>query len=105
MQDMCLRRMMTGADKAFALMPEEVLEAINTRMQLTPGIQHQIFGLGYSQPHGFAGQEDNLMLFQMGPDDLLETDMHGVDAWQFWISREDAAEGNWDKVKLVTRAR
>ncbi len=105
MQDMVIRSLMSGDAKAFRHMPEDVLAIINAECRLTLGTQHQMFGLGHGQPDGFEDGEDNLLLFQLAPDDMLETDLHGVDAWQFWIARDDAAEGNWDKVKLRVRAR
>lgn len=104
MQDLCLRRMMSGDKDTFGLIPQDLLDLLNADFRLAPGMQHQMFGLGYGQPEGLAAGEDNLLLFQMVPDDLLETDLHGVDAWQFWISREDAAEGAWEKAKLSVRA-
>ena len=104
MQDMVLRKLLTGTIDDFDRMPSDVLERVNADFRLTLGQQHHVFGLGYGHPKGFEEGEDNLMLFQMAPDDMLETDLHGVDAWQFWISRDDASEGKWDDVKLVVRA-
>ncbi len=105
MQDLVLRQLITGDAKDFKHMPADVLEVINQDFRLASGGQHQMFGLGYGEPLGFADGEENLLLFQMMPDDMLDTHMHGVDAWQFWISRADAEEGNWDKVKLRVCAR
>lgn len=95
-----VRTMITGAPDALAALPEDELARINRDYRLPLAHQHQMFGLGGLQSARDIPRGD-ILLLQLGYDDMMEWRWDGTGLFQFWISPEDAAAGNWDAVQLT----
>ena len=92
LQALCIRAMATGEVEAFAALPDEVLALIESGHRVPAGLlQHQIFD----------GDAGDLLLLQLGYDDMMEWRWKNPGAYQFRISSQDAAAGNWDRARLV----
>ena len=95
------RRMITGDRDAAAAMPDEVLEYYNECDRRSSPYAHQMFGVGgCPQDALYCHLSDNLLL-QIAYDTPPEFRFGDVGVWQFWISPENLAAGNWDKAELT----
>lgn len=101
LRNLTIRRMITGDEAALAALPDELLGALNRGYRLTSAAQHQMFGLGECIQTALYDHLGDLLLLQIGYDDLPEMCFGDVGVWQWWISPEDAAARRWDKVKLT----
>jgi hypothetical protein len=93
----------TAEDQAYATMPEAVRTLINTHYLLAPGqCWHQMFGRGVDiQGNAAYENEGNLMLLQLVYDDMMHWDFGDMGAFQFWISPDELAHGNWAAVRVT----
>jgi hypothetical protein len=95
LQALCVRAMISGSEEAFAALPDHIRARIAGGHRVPASIRHQMF-----TPRGaLDGRDDELLLLQLAPDDLMEWRQEG--AWRFRISRQDAALGNWDGARLT----
>jgi hypothetical protein len=99
--DLCIRRMITGDDTALAALPDAMLAFINERYRLTSRDPHQMFGLAGVRQGNLYDHLDDLLLLQMGYDDLNEWRFGDMGLWHFWISPDAVAAGRWDKATLT----
>lgn len=99
--NLCIRRMITGDDAALDALPEAMLAFINERYRLTSQSPHQMFGLAGVKQANLYDHLDDLLLLQLGYDDLNEWCFGDMGLWHFWIGPEDAAAGRWDKATLT----
>lgn len=92
------RAMVSGPPEALAALPDDMLERINRDYRLPPIDQHQMFGLP-------AGPRDvdrgDMLLLQLGYDDMMEWAWSEAGPYQFWIGTDDAAAGNWSAARLT----
>ncbi|WP_395331019.1 DUF1963 domain-containing protein [Novosphingobium sp. BL-8H] len=95
-----LRAMVTGDLGAFGQVPPAELDRINSANLLAIGHQHQLFGAGASH----ADQPDDILLLQLGCDDLVEWNWGEGGVFQFRIAPEDLAAARWDRVTLAFEA-
>ncbi|TCM17927.1 uncharacterized protein DUF1963 [Novosphingobium sp. PhB165] len=93
-----LRAMVTGDDGAFAQVPDEELARINSGHLLAIRHQHQLFGAGVAGSLVHPGQ---VLLLQLGCDDMIEWNWGDTGLFQFWITPEDLAAARWDRVTLT----
>lgn len=96
-----LRTMITGGPDALAAMPDRQLDRINREYRLTTTHQHQMFGLGGCQQAARDDHRGDLLLLQLGYDDLMEWRWGDMGLFQFWISPRDLAAGNWSAAQLT----
>lgn len=99
-----LRTMVTDAPEALAAMPEDVLTRINRDYRLPPGNLHQMFGPGACRQAASDEHRRDILLLQLGYDDMMEWRWEGKGLFQFWISPENAASGNWASAHLTFKA-
>ncbi len=96
-----LRAMVSGPPDTFAALPEPVLERINRDYRLPPIDQHQMFGLPASRGSLREAHRRDLLLLQLGYDDMMEWCWGEAGLYQFWIAPEDAAAANWSTATLT----
>jgi Domain of unknown function (DUF1963) len=101
LRNLCIRRMMTGDEKALNALPDEMLDFINENYRLPSGDPHQMFGLGGCQQTALYDHLCDHLLLQLGPDDMPEMIFGDMGLWQFWISPEDLAAQRFDKTQLT----
>lgn len=94
LQALCIRVMASGEPEAFAALPGEIQALIAREHRVPAGPPHQIFD---------GGSED-LLLLQLGEDDMMEWRWETPGAFQFRISVQDAAAGNWERARLTFAA-
>ena len=99
--DLCIRRMVTGDDDALAALPDAMLAFLNERYRLTSQHPHQMFGLAGVKQGNLYDHLDDLLLLQLGYDDMNEWRFGDMGLWHFWIGPDDAAAGRWDKATLT----
>ena len=99
--DICIRRMMTGDKRAFEALPDPMLTYINANYRLTSQSPHQMFGLAGVKQAALYEHLDDLLLLQLGYDDMNEWRFGDMGLWHFWISVPDAAARRWDKARLT----
>ena len=92
----------SGNDNAYATLPETTRKDINSNYLLPIRTQHQLFG----EPIDIQGNarwenERNHLLLQLTFDDLMFWDFGDCGVYQFWISPEDLAAGNWSSVNIT----
>lgn len=95
---LCQRTMVTGDADALAALPNEALGRINREYRLPPDGRHQMFG---PQPGSDNASGRDLMLLQLAWDDMMEWRWGQQGTFRFWISAADAAEENWDAVRVT----
>ena len=93
---LCIRAMATGAPKAFAALPDDLLEKIAGNCAVPPRDHHRIFT---GPAHG--SQDDDLLLLQLASDDMMEWRWDNLGRYQFRIDRKDALGGNWQNARLI----
>lgn len=96
-----LRTMITGEGEALSAMPEEELQRINQGFLLPLQHPHQMFGLGGCQQSARDGHRGDILLLQLGYDDMMEWRWGDMGLFQFWISPQDAAQGRWEAAELT----
>ena len=96
-----LRAMMTGDARAFAQVPDAELERINSGHRLAIRHQHQLFGPGAPRPPEARYPHDEVLLLQLGFDDMMEWNWGHKGLFQFRLSAEDIAERRWNRVTLT----
>ncbi|SFF85790.1 protein of unknown function [Novosphingobium sp. CF614] len=96
-----LRAMVTGAPDALGAMPEEDLARINRDYRLPILHPHQMFGLGGCQQSARDEHRQDILLLQLGYDDMMEWRWGEMGLFQFWISPADAGAGNWSAAELT----
>jgi len=95
-----MRALVSGPPETLAALPDEVLERINQGYRLPPVDQHQMFGL----PAGRIARDRHrrdLLLLQLGYDDMMEWCWSEAGRYQFWIGADDAEAGNWSAASLT----
>lgn len=100
-RNLCIRRMITGEPEALAALPDDMLAFLNEGYRVTSQSPHQMFGLAGVKQTAVYDHLEDLLLLQLGYDDMNEWGFGDMGLWHFWISPEDAAAGRWDKVKLT----
>ncbi|WP_374409766.1 DUF1963 domain-containing protein [Novosphingobium colocasiae] len=88
-----LRAMITGGPEALAALPEAALERVNSEHALPRGPQHRLFGTGASG--------DDIVLIQLGRDDLMEWRWREGAAIRFTIALDQARIGNWSAAQAA----
>lgn len=88
---LCIRAMASGEPDAFAALPEDIAAGIAAEHRVPAGRQHQIFD----------GDGQDLLLLQLGYDDMMEWRWQNPGAFQFRISAQDAAAGEWHRARLT----
>jgi hypothetical protein len=101
LQALCIRSMAAGAPDAFAALPANVHDRIALHHRVPAPAPHQIFGLGWTTPTANDDDPDDLLLLQLGYDDLAEWRWPEGGQVQFRISAQDATSGNWEKARLI----
>ena len=96
-----LRAMVTGTPDALAAMPDAELARINRECRLPTMHQHQMFGLGGRQQSARDDHRGDLLLLQLGYDDMMEWRWGDMGLFQFWISPRALAAGEWDAAELT----
>lgn len=96
-----LRTMVTDTPEALAAMPEDQLSRINHEYRLPTKHLHQMFGLGAGTQSVRNDHRSDILLLQLGCDDMMEWRWGEAGLFQFWISPDDAAAGNWGSVQLT----
>ena len=99
----CIKEMFTGSEAALAEVPPGERDRINASQRLTSETQHQMFGLGRCKQTALYDQleEGQVMLLQIGYDDMMDWQFGDMGIFQYWISPEDLAAQRWDKVQLT----
>ncbi|KQM22263.1 DUF1963 domain-containing protein [Novosphingobium sp. Leaf2] len=87
-----LRVMMSGPPDVFAAMPTDMLLRINREYLLPPAIPHRLFGLA---------EGDDLLLLELGYDDMMEWNWSENGAFRFTIDARAAAAGHWSAARLA----
>jgi hypothetical protein len=100
-RNLCIRRMITGDEEALAALPEPMLAFLNENYRLTTMGPHQMFGLADVRQTNLYDHLEDLLLLQLGYDDMNEWCFGDMGLWQFWISPADVAAGRWDGAKLT----
>lgn len=101
LQALCIRAMVTDGPEALAALPDDVLERIAKEHRLPTPFQHQVFGLA-GMHHSARGEHlEDLLLLQLGYDDMMEWRWGNQGLVQFWISPDAAAAGRWDKAGMT----
>ncbi|WP_260924025.1 hypothetical protein [Novosphingobium sp. 9] len=88
------RAMVSGDETALDALPDDTLARINTEHALANLHQHRIFALDED------GRRDVLLL-QLGYDDLMEWRWSEMGAWRFRIPAEALRTERWDKATLA----
>ncbi|MFC0687541.1 DUF1963 domain-containing protein [Novosphingobium clariflavum] len=96
-----LRAMMTGDARAFAQVPAAELARINDQHRLAIGHQHQLFGIAAPRPRHAPPPDGDVLLLQLGCDDMMEWNWAHKGLFQFRLSARDMAERRWDRVTLT----
>lgn len=96
-----LRAMVTGAPDALAAMPDAQLARINRECRLPILHQHQMFGLDGCQQSARDEHRGDLLLLQLGYDDMMEWRWGDMGLFQFWISPQALMAGDWDAAELT----
>lgn len=96
-----MRAMVTGAPDALAALPEDQLARINRDYRLPMTHRHQMFGPPARQHSAPDAPRGDILLLQLAYDDMMEWRWSDMGLFQFRISPEDAAAGNWDAVRLT----
>lgn len=96
-----LRAMMTGDAQAFAQVPEAELARINKQHRLAIGHQHQLFGIGAPRPRHAEAPGGEVLLLQLGCDDMMEWNWAHKGLFQFRLSAGDIAQRRWERVTLT----
>ncbi|HUD27500.1 MAG TPA: DUF1963 domain-containing protein [Novosphingobium sp.] len=96
-----LRAMVSGPPEALAALPEQVLLRINAEYRLPPVDQHQMFGLPAGLPATRDAHRGDILLLQLGYDDMMEWCWSEAGLHQFWIGTGDAAARNWTAAALT----
>ncbi|EJL23618.1 hypothetical protein (DUF1963) [Novosphingobium sp. AP12] len=97
-----VRAMVSGPPEALAALPGDVLERINADYRLPPIDQHQIFGLP-ARRAARSEHDGDILLLQLGYDDMMEWCWAEGGLYQFRIAPQDAAAGNWSAASLTFR--
>lgn len=92
LQALCIRTMISGPPEAFAALPRDVLMRIAGKHRVPPARQHQITPIS---EHG-----EDLLLLQLGYDDMMEWRWKDQGVFRFRISPRDAAAGKWERARL-----
>ncbi|HKT86560.1 MAG TPA: DUF1963 domain-containing protein [Novosphingobium sp.] len=90
LQALCIRVMASGEPKAFSALSDE-MRALVGEHRVPSGPQHQIFD----------GDAQDLLLLQLGYDDMMEWRWKSPGVFQFRISAQDAAAAKWDRARLT----
>jgi len=101
LQDLCIRRMMTGDAEAFAALPDDMLEFVNRHYRGTSQFGHQMFGLGGCKQTALYEHLNDHLLLQIDYDEMIEMQLGDMGICQFWISPEDLAAGNFERTKVT----
>lgn len=96
-----VRAMVSGPPEALAALPDAVLERLNAEYRLPPLAQHQMFGPPVDTQAARLDHREDILLLQLAYDDLMEWNWGEAAVFQFWISPEDAAAGNWQAARLT----
>lgn len=97
----CLRRMITGDRDAVAAIPDTVLDYINTHYRRPTESLNLMFGLGgCKQTARYEHMCDHLLL-QIPYDDMPEMRFGDMGLFQWWISPEALAAGDFSKVEMT----
>ena len=93
----------TADNRAYATLPERVRTFINDTCLLPPNVWHQMFGQGVDIQTAASdnAEEGNHLLLQLTYDDMMFWGFGDNGAYQFWISPEDLAKGNWDGATMT----
>ena len=96
------REMMWAEESIFMRIPAALRQKLVTdRVRASSGHWHQMFGQGIQIQSGLDGNADEVLLLQLGSDDMLSWMWYDVGLVHFWISPDDLAAGNWDAVKMT----
>lgn len=95
-----LRAMVSGTPDALAAMPDAQLARINREHRLALCHPHQMFGLGGRQRSARDEHRADLLLLQLGYDDLMEWRWGDLGLFQFWISPQALAAQDWGAAEL-----
>ncbi|WP_404482286.1 DUF1963 domain-containing protein [Novosphingobium sp. BL-52-GroH] len=96
-----LRAMISGPPETLPALPDAVLARINRDYRLPPVDQHQMFGLPAGQGPARKAHRSDLLLLQLGYDDMMEWGWSDAGRYQFWIDEADAVAGNWHAATLT----
>ena len=97
----CIRRMITGDHAAVAAIPDPLLDYINAHYRRPTGSPNLMFGLGgCKQIARYEHMCDHLLL-QIPYDDMPEMRFGDMGLFQWWISPEALAAGDFSKVELT----
>lgn len=99
-----LRAMVSGPPEALPQIPDAELARINAGFRLANLHQHQVFGPGSRHHAARDDHRGDVLLLQLGHDDMMEWNWGELGLYQFWIAPHDLAEGRWDKVALTFEA-
>src|SRR5215207_289768 len=79
-----------------------VRSLINSQYLLPTHAWHQMFGRGVDiQGNAAYENEGNVLLLQLVYDDMMHWQFGDNGAFQFWISPDDLAGGNWAAVRVT----
>lgn len=101
LQTVCIRVMIADGPDAVAALPDDVLDRIAKEHRVPTLFQHQVFGLGGVQQSARDEHLEDLLLLQLGYDDMMEWRWGDMGLFQYWISPEDAAAARWDKAEMT----
>lgn len=97
----CIRRMITGDAEAVAAIPDTLLDYINENYRRPTDSPNLMFGLGgCKQTARYEHLCDHLLL-QIPYDDMPEMRFGDMGLFQWWISPEALAEGDFSKVEMT----
>lgn len=95
-----LRAMISGPPDALAALPDIALDRINREHRLGARVLHRMFGPTGLSEKAEGGATDDLLLLQLGADELMEWRWDEGKVFRFRIAHADAAAGNWAAATL-----
>ncbi|WP_019953697.1 DUF1963 domain-containing protein [Yoonia vestfoldensis] len=94
-----------GEPAVYDLLPEVVKADLDTcRRMPSPGRWHQMFGLGTEVQSAVSDHAYDHLLLQVQSDPLMQWMWGDMGVIQFWISTDDLAARQWDRVMLTVES-
>ncbi len=97
-----IKIMAAGPDEAFSKLPPALRTALHQHYRLPSGAAHLMFGLGSNlQGNEKFEHADQRLVLQLTHDDLLYWSFGDNGVYQFWMSTQDLAAGDFTKADVT----
>ena len=97
----CIRRMMTSDSEAVSAIPDNLLDYINDNYRRPTSFPNLMFGLGGCRQTARYEHLCDHLLLQIPYDDMPEMRFGDMGLFQWWISPEALAAGDFSKVEMT----